>query len=111
MSFTEGDRVYFKGDPEKQVFEVNYVNLGGSVDLDTPSGEWDYVPTRLLEHAADPVRVGDIYRGNLSGDHYIILRVENGNTTAYDTGEKAEVPNLATAYQDAYFYTKVREGL
>lgn len=110
MSFAHDDRVFIKGDPDQEVFTVRYVNSDESVDLNTSGGEWEYFPTRLLERAPDPVRVGDIYRGNTSGDHYVVVRVANGTVTSYDTGDQRLISGSATNFQDANYYTKVQGG-
>lgn len=110
MSFAYGDQVFIKGDPDQEVFEVNYVNSDESVDLSTPGGEWEYFPTRLLERAPDPVRVGDIYRGNRSGDHYVVVRVADGTAMSYDTGDQRIIANPASTFQDTAYYTKVQGG-
>lgn len=110
MSFAYGDQVFIKGDPDQEVFEVNYVNSDESVDLSTPGGEWEYFPTRLLECAPDPVRVGDIYRGNRSGDHYVVVRVADGTAMSYDTGDQRIIANSASTFQDTAYYTKVQGG-
>lgn len=110
MSFAIGDRVVIKADPDQEVFEVNYVNSDESVDLSTSGGEWEYFPTRLLERAPDPVRVGDIYRGNHSGDHYVVVQVANGTVTAYDTRCQRIIANSASTFPSTDYFTKVQGG-
>lgn len=77
MTFTAGQRVRFKGDPEKQVYFVDFVNADGSVDLETPRGEdWEYVPVRLLEKAPDPPREGEVWEHRVTGSRFFITLVK-----------------------------------
>lgn len=78
MSFATGQRVHFKGDPEKEVYVVDFVNED-SVDLTTPHGcEWEYVPNHLLEPIPITVVVGDIYREKATGTlRFVTQEVED----------------------------------
>lgn len=83
MTFTAGQRVRFRGDPEKQVYVVDYVNVDGSVDLETPrEAVWEYVPVRLLEPAPVPVREGEVWEHRVTGWRFFITLVE-GNELYY----------------------------
>lgn len=75
MKFEEGDKVRFKGDDV--TYTVSYANNDSSVDLDQAaarSPNISYVPTRLLEPAPREHRVGDVYRGKMSGILYVVAQ-------------------------------------
>lgn len=114
MSIKRGDKVRFKGDPEQETYEVNYVNYDPDfVDLDKPDGsEWEYVPVRLLELVPEPVTVGDVYQGHASGDLYFVVGKESDGIALFVC--EAEPRGVQRDYVPSQFqsslYTLVRSG-
>lgn len=64
MSFSKGDRVRFKGDPEGVEYPVTLKNTGGTYELRNDNGDNpDYIPERLLELVPEPVAGGQLWIG------------------------------------------------
>jgi hypothetical protein len=84
--FKLGDKVVFKGDPEKVVFKVVDENKGysarfkGTVELeladDSSLPSMDAVPERLLEKAPEPLAAGDVIQ---DADGIIFIVGKNGH--------------------------------
>lgn len=112
MNFTIGDRVRFRGDPDEEIFRVGYVNGDNSVDLEDPTGNierWEYIPNRLLEKYTEPVAVGDVYRGDVSGDLYFVVGVRYDAVYYVDEARPDQVVREVGSVFGGGF-TKVRSG-
>lgn len=96
MSFENDARVRFRHDPEEEVFRVAECD-SGSCDLVSEVGRFflSNIPTRLLEPSPRPVRVGDLFRGRLSGVRYVVVEERAGGEFLLFARDLEDGDNLA----------------
>lgn len=107
MSFAEGDRVRFKGDPDEVDYVLSNPNGDGSWDLSPVEPQYrihspEYIPERLLERVPEKVCEGDVWQHRWDG-HLIFITDVNGNHVRYTATRGVVVDGSASGFTNGNY--------